>query len=67
MTTITIKYSLEGNIAKYPNFNEILVLGNVYIERVFDYDSSHDDYGCIIINKKYIYNYFKSIFCFYSI
>jgi hypothetical protein len=34
--TITIKYSLEGNIAKYPNFNEIQQLHDyddiVYIE-----------------------------------
>jgi len=31
MTTITIKYSLEGNIAKYPNFIEI--------QQLSDYDS----------------------------
>ena len=31
MTTITIKYSLEGNIAKYPNLIEI--------QQLSDYDS----------------------------
>jgi hypothetical protein len=32
MTTITIKYSLEGNISKYPNFIEI--------QQLSDYDNS---------------------------